>query len=55
LTPVNYEAVVEHRVQNRKRTFDFRNLTYIPEMSDKKHRISYNYLSAGNDATYSFF
>jgi hypothetical protein len=47
LTPANYERVVEHRLENRKRTFHFRNLTYIPEISDKKHRISYNYLSAG--------
>ena len=53
LTPNNFHKVVEHRTQNRKRTFDFRNLTYIPELSDKKHRTSYNYLSAGYYFSYS--
>ena len=38
--------ISSHGLRERKRKFDYRNKTYIPEMSDKKHRISYNYLSA---------
>lgn len=46
LTPSEEAKVCEHRHEYRKRKFDYRNLTFIPEISDKKHRISYNYLSA---------
>lgn len=45
LTPVNCNKVEKRWLEERKVKNHWRNLTYIPEISDRKHRVRYTYLS----------
>merc|ERR1719195_1213150 len=43
--PKEIESIQEVLEKDAKRKILFRNMTYIPEISDKKHKVSYTYLA----------
>ena len=44
-TPVDVNSIIELLNEENQKKLNFRNMTYIPELSDKKHKISYTYLA----------
>ena len=44
-TPVDVSSITKLMNEDNQKKLNFRNLTYIPELSDKKHKISYTYLA----------
>jgi hypothetical protein len=44
-TPKEVDNVLDVVEQFSKKKIEYRNMTYIPEMLDKKLKISYNYLA----------
>jgi len=45
LTPEGTDIVCRQRSDERRVKNNWRNLTYVPEISDRKHRVRYTYLS----------
>jgi len=43
--PVDVSSIVDLLNEDAQKKLNYRNLTYIPELSDKKHKISYTYLA----------
>ena len=43
--PVDVSSIVELLNEDAQKKLNYRNLTYIPELSDKKHKLSYTYLA----------
>ena len=43
--PTEVDQILNILDEDAKQKIDFRNMTYIPEISDKKHKISYTYLA----------
>ena len=44
-TPSDVSSIVELLNEDARKKLNFRNMTYIPELSDKKHKVSYTYLA----------
>ena len=45
--PEGTDIVCRQRSDERRVKNNWRNLTYVPEISDRKHRVRYTYLSPG--------